>query len=289
MEWNNIYHIDVLKGLKKLQNDSVDVIICDPPYNIGKNYGNNTKNDSMEEYIKWTKKWFKECYRVLGDNGTMYIYGFSEILAHISVLHSYKEQRWLIWSYKNKAVHSLNFWQRSHESILVIWKKKPIFNKDDVRIPYSESFLKNAAGKVRISTEGRFSNGKQATIYKAHEKGALPRDVIEISALAGGAGSKERYSYCKDCDELIYPKDKKLHLDHNVILHPTQKPMKLTKKLIEASINKDKVNNILIPFSGSGSESVVIKTLGHNYLGFDMNEDYVRLAKGWLNETKKED
>jgi DNA modification methylase len=65
--------------------------------------------------------------------------------------------------------------------------------------------------------------------------------------------------------------------------------MKLTKKLIEASINKDKVNYILIPFSGSGSESVVIKTLGHNYLGFDMNEDYVTLAKEWLKETKKED
>ena len=86
--------------------------------------------------------------------------------------------RWLILHYTNKNVPSLNFWQRSHESIICSWKNKPVFNRDDVREEYTQTFLKNAAGKVRKSTVGRFSNGEKETIYTAHSGGALPRDVI---------------------------------------------------------------------------------------------------------------
>ena len=63
-------------------------------------------------------------------------------------------------------------------------------------------FPKNSAGKTRTGTPSRFGSGKDTT-YNAHEKGALPRDVIKISALAGGAGSRERVYYCKSCDALI--------------------------------------------------------------------------------------
>ena len=70
------------------------------------------------------------------------------------------------------------------------YKDKPIFNRDHVREPYTETFIKNAAGKVRKSTVGRFSKGDKETIYNAHESGALPRDVIKIPAIAGGAGKK---------------------------------------------------------------------------------------------------
>jgi site-specific DNA-methyltransferase (adenine-specific) len=52
--------------------------------------------------------------------------------------------------------------------------------------------LNGAAGKIRKGTLGRFSNGNKETIYKAHEGGALPRDVIKTPALAGGAGMNER-------------------------------------------------------------------------------------------------
>jgi len=143
----------------------------------------------------------------------IYIYGFSETLAFIRTRIDLNcNVRWLIWNYTNKVTPTLNFWQRTHESILCCcccccccccYKNKPIFNRDDIREPYTETYLKNAVGKVRKSTIGRFSNGEKETIYTAHEKGALPRDIIKLPALAGGSGKKERVN------------------------HPTQKPLEL--------------------------------------------------------------
>lgn len=283
LELNKIICNDALKELKKLPNASFDIIIADPPYNIGKDFGNNVDKKELGEYIKWSKEWIKECIRLMKPTATMFIYGFSEILAHISV-EIPLEKRWLIWHYTNKNVASLNFWQRSHEAIICVTKDKPIFNRDDVREPYTEGFLNGAAGKIRKSTIGRYSNGNKQTIYKAHDGGALPRDVIKIPALAGGAGMIERWFLCKTCDDVFAPQKLKSHLNHETIKHPTQKPLDLTEKLIKSAMPK---NNgvVLIPFVGSGSECVVAKKLGLDYLGFEINPDYVKLAEKTLSNT----
>ena len=251
-----IINKDCITGMKELSNDSVDIIMCDPPYNIGKDFGNNSDKQKMDDYLKWCDKWITECIRILKPNGTLYIYGFSEILAFIRVRISINV-RWIVWHYTNKTVPRLNFWQRTHESILCCYKKKPVFNRDDVREPYTKGFLKSA-GKVRKATKGRFSKGNKETVYKAHKNGALPRDVIKVSALAGGAGKKERVN------------------------HPTQKPLQLCEKLIKASMNKDKETLVVIPFAGSGSECVAAKKLGVNFLGYEINTDYVDLCNNRL-------
>jgi site-specific DNA-methyltransferase (adenine-specific) len=67
-------------------------------------------------------------------------------------------------------VPSLNFWQRRHEAIITCWKSdKSLFNRDDVREPYTETFLKNSAGKIRTGTFCRFSRKGKETIYNAHK------------------------------------------------------------------------------------------------------------------------
>lgn len=251
-----IYNEDCITGMKKLDDESVDIIICDPPYNIGKDFGNNSDKQEMNAYLLWCDKWIAECIRILKPNGTLYIYGFSEILAFIRVRININV-RWIVWHYTNKVTPSLNYWQRTHESILCCSKEKPHFNRDDVREPYTDTFLKNASGKVRKATKGRFSNGKKETIYKAHSKGALPRDVIKIPALAGGAGKKERVG------------------------HPTQKPLELCKKLIKASKNGDETT-LVVPFVGSGSECLAAKIENINFIGYEINEEYVTLANNRL-------
>ena len=249
---NQIIHGDCIENMKTLKDECADIVICDPPYNIGKDFGNDSDKQKMDTYLNWCDEWIAECIRILKPNGTLYIYGFSEILAFIRVRITINV-RWIIWHYTNKVTPSLNHWQRTHESILCCSKEKPHFNRDDVREPYTDSFLKNAAGKVRKSTKGRFSKGETETVYKAHENGALPRDVIKISALAGGAGKKERVD------------------------HPTQKPLALCEKLIKASKNGE--NTLLIvPFAGSGSECVAAKNENINFIGYEINEDYVKLC-----------
>ena len=281
---NKIILGDAVKELRKLPSDSCDVIIIDPPYNIGKDFGNNSDKRELDEYVEWSKSWINEAIRIMKPTGTMFIYGFSEILAHLSVVIPINK-RWLIWHYTNKNVASLNFWQRSHEAIICVWKDKPIFNRDEVREPYTEGFLNGAAGKVRKGTLGRFSKEGVETIYNAHEGGALPRDVIKAPALAGGAGMVERWFLCKTCDDIFEPQKLKNHLKHEVIKHPTQKPVELTQKLIKSAMPK-KNGIVLVPFVGSGSECVVAKELGLSYLGYELNPDYIKIAEKWLANTK---
>lgn len=279
MEKNKYHLIDVIDGYKQIENESIDIIIIDPPYNIKKDFGNNKDNLTISEYIDWSKLWMNESIRVLKNTGNIYIYGFSEILAHLSVNFNLNK-RWLIWHYTNKTVPTYKSgWQRSHESIIWGYKENPIFNVDEVRTPYTETFLKNSAGKKRTQSDTARYGNNDGTIYNAHENGALPRDVfIDISTLAGGAGMKERYFLLDDKFHL--PIDmKKLNTEQKskIIKHPTQKPFKLTERLLLSSKPKDN-GLVLIPFGGSGSEGVVCKKLGLDFIGFDINPVYIKLS-----------
>jgi len=256
---SKIINGDTLQIIPTLNANSAQIVLADPPYNIGKDFGNNSDKQKLTDYLEWCDKWIAECLRVLKPNGTMFIYGFSENLALIlSRVPTNVNRRWLVWHYTNKNVPTLNFWQRSHESILVLWKDDKVFNRDEIREPYTEGFLNGAAGKTRASSQGRFSKGKKETTYTANPRGALPRDVIKIPALAGGAGMKERVD------------------------HPTQKPLALCERLLLSCKQDD--GYVLIPFAGSGSECVAAKKLGMPYIGIELNAEYVDI----INERLKQ-
>ena len=247
--------ISFLKATK----EKFNLIIADPPYNIGKDFGNNKDSMPLEKYIKWSKQWIGLSLNRLTANGIIYIYGFPEILSHIAVNFPIEKQKWLVWHYTNKTCPSLKFWQRSHESILCLWNgKRPELEIDQIRVPYGSAY-KRQIGKPRKNTSGRFGNKK--TIYNGHKNGALPRDVIKISALAGGKGNVER----------------------SPIKHPTQKPFELTKTLINSKIN-GKHNRIYIPFCGSGSECMVAKAMNVKFVSTEINKKYIMGAKEWLKD-----
>ena len=282
---------NVVDELPKLSTaHQFDVIIADPPYNIGKDFGGKSDNMELNDYVEWTQSWLDQCFGLLADNGIIYVYGLPEILAHIGVKYPIETQRWLVWHYTNKNIPGGKFWQRSHESILCLWKheqKRPTLEIDQIREPYTQGFMANV-GRVRATTPGRFTgnrNGKE-TIYQAHQGGALPRDVIKIPALAGGAGACERWFLCRDCGHNIFPpKERKAHIGHDILIHPTQKPMALTRRLIQSRINGN-AGRTLIPFAGSGSECAVAQELGVGWLGIEINREYVRFAQKWLQRIK---
>jgi len=261
----DVIHGDTIKILPTLDADSAQIIIADPPYNIGKDFGNDSDKQPMDEYLLWCEQWIKECLRILKPNGTMFIYGFSEILALILSKVPYNiNRRWIVWHYTNKNVPSLHFWQRSHESVIVLWKSDKIFHRDDIREAYTEGFLNGAAGKERKATKGRFSKGDKKTTYTAHANGALPRDVIKIPALAGGAGMNERVD------------------------HPTQKPLALCDKLIRSCKQSATDGYVLVPFAGSGSECLAAKIVGLPFIGIELNADYVKLINERLKDKPTE-
>lgn len=285
-------NITELVNNTNIKDNSIDCIIADPPYNIGQSFGTyNNDNKSIKEYIQWCNTWISELERVLSISGTGFIYGFDEVLAHISV-NIKLPHRWLIWHYTNKNVVSNNFWQRSHESIIVFWKdkNKRIFNSDFVREPYGDSYLK-LKGKVRKGTIGRFSKSNKETIYNVNELGAGGRDVIKLPTLAGRAGCKERIYYCNTCND-IFIGNKNQHLNHSILEHPTQKPKKLTQKLLMSCMPYSPKElkfsgTVLIPFAGSGSECLWATQLGMEFIAGDINPEYVKLGNMLLDKYGK--
>jgi site-specific DNA-methyltransferase (adenine-specific) len=277
---------DVVPVASSIDSCTIDCILADPPYNIGKDFGNNNDTMVLQDYVEWMKKCLQEFKRIIKPSGTMFIYGFDEILAHISVNVS-MNHRWLIWYYTNKNTSKATFWQRSHESIIAAWKdtSSRIFNADEVREPYTETFLTHSAGKTRANTFCRLSKKGITTTYNAHEMGAMGRDVIKVPALAGGAGSHERIFFCSTCDN-IFMGNKKHHRAHSIIEHPTQKPMALTEKLLKSCLPHEEgkfSGKVYIPFAGSGSECFCCKKMGISFVSSDTNAEYVKYGNMLLS------
>ena len=253
-----LYEGNCIEWLKSIASESVDLIFADPPYNIKK--ADWDKFESQEKYIQWSMKWVKEAARILKKTGTLYICGFSEILAdlkHPSIKY-FKGCKWLIWYYKNKANLGKD-WGRSHESILHLRKSK-IFtmNIDDVRIPYGRHTLKYPS-HPQAETSQYGNGGKRKDVWTPHPFGAKPKDIIEVPTTCNGMGEKTP--------------------------HPTQKPEELLRKLILASSNENDL--ILDPFSGSGTTLVASEQLGRNWLGCDLSHEYNELAIERLMNTKR--
>ncbi len=254
-----LYQGDSIKWLTSLESESVDLVFADPPYNIKKAYWDNFEN--QEEYIMWSIKWIKEASRVLKKTGSLYICGFSEILADLKLPASkyFKNCRWIIWHYKNKA-NLGNDWGRSHESIIHFRKSDSVkINVDDIRIPYGAHTLKYPSHPQAESSAYGKGTKKVRDNWTPNPKGAKPKDVIDIPTTCNGMGEKTP--------------------------HPTQKPEELIRKFVLASSREGEM--VIDPFSGSGTTLVVSEQLKRHWKGCDLSEEYNQWAIQRIERVQK--
>ncbi len=248
-----LYKEEALPFLQSLDSESVQLVFADPPYNIKKAEWDSF--ESQKKYVDWSLEWVEEVHRVLDRRGSLYICGFSEILADIkwAASHLFKGCKWIVWFYRNKA-NLTNDWGRSHESMLHFRKSKQFtFNTDAVRIPYNDHTLKYPQHPQAVTSQ--YGNGKKH-LWTPNPKGAKPKDVLEIPTLS--SGSWERMS------------------------HPTQKPVELVKKCVLASSNPDDL--VVDPFGGSGTTYAVAEAFERKWLGSEPNEDYCKTTRKRLKD-----
>ena len=74
---------DAIIELKKIESNSVDLIVTDPPYNLNKDYGNNSDKLEFDEYLNFSRKWIREAVRVLKPEGTMYVFMGRKYISYI--------------------------------------------------------------------------------------------------------------------------------------------------------------------------------------------------------------
>ena len=227
---------DCLEFIKTIEDESVDLVLTDPPYYIGYDGGKgwDSKWDTEQDYLDWCKEWTSECVRVLKPNRCLYVWGTTKtdtfLKYKLDVLNSFDKltyQNWIVWSYDWGGRTKKTF-ARKHEDLLMYSKGEEfLFNADDIRIPY---IMKKS---VRKGVE-------------LNSKGKIPTDVWQKN---NHTTSKE---YCG--------------------WHPTQKPISLLERIIKA--NTDEGDTVVDIFNGSGSTAIASINTKRNYLGCELDKEY---------------
>lgn len=135
----NIITGNVLNEMDNIKADSVDLIVADPPYNLGKDYGNNHDVHGFEEYLSFSRNWLHQAHRILKPSGTLYVFmGFRFISYLYDILDRELQMffnSWITWHYTQGMGKTKGFSPR-HDDILMFTKTLNFkFNLDNVRIP----------------------------------------------------------------------------------------------------------------------------------------------------------
>ena len=116
---------DGVEELCKLENDSVDLIVTDPPYNLNKDYGISQDKLEFEDYLEFSRIWLNEAKRVLKPDGTIYVFMG---MKYISYIYTILEQElgmtynsWITWFYTQGIGKTKGFSPR-HDDILMLKK-----------------------------------------------------------------------------------------------------------------------------------------------------------------------
>jgi DNA modification methylase len=246
-ELNKIHFQDCVEFMQTIESESVDLIIADPPYNLNKNFGNNSDVwDTIEGWLSWSKQWIDESIRILKPTGSIFIYGIHHYQCYIQCYLYEKKllyQRQIIWYYENgfSGYKTLNAFYEP----LLWFSKTGDFTFHQIREPYkSTERLKN---KI-------YKNGKE---WIPHPEGRRAGDVWRFPTLAGKRFEKERTT------------------------HPSQKPLALCDRLVKHFSNPGDL--VFIPFAGSGSECLSCVKSDRNFLATEINPEYIRIANERLS------
>lgn len=283
---NKIFQGDCLNLIKNVPNEAIDLVIADPPYFkvIGEKWDYEWR--TLNDYIDWSCQWLKDVSRVLRLGGTLYLFGYFRVLAHIvpklqTLGLEFKQQIIIdkgMQAVSGRATKNYSIFPNTTESVLLIIKD----NKEWLKAFLKEKQTQRGWTSKQINEKlGVKSNGGGMwSIYTG-------KNVCEQFP------TRERWSQFEEIFDFSLAYDKVSQTFNPIMgftnvwtdidfydekrIHPTQKPLKLILRLIEASSNPRDV--LLDPFMGSGTSAVAAKILKRNYIGFEIDEDYVLSIK----------
>jgi site-specific DNA-methyltransferase (adenine-specific) len=244
---DRVLNEDALEGIAKIPDDSVDLVLTDPPYCLGKDYGNNSDKLDPEAYLEWSKQWIDAVIPKLKPNGCLYIFltwRYSpEIFCYLKKKLLMLNE--IIWDRRVPSMGgSTRRFSSVHDTIGFFAKSKDYhFDIDAIRIPYDEETKKARSRSIFV--------GK-----KWLEVGYNPKDVWSVSRLHAIHAEREE--------------------------HPTQKPLEIIERMVKASCPVHGV--VLDPFMGSGTTAVAAHRLKRHFIGFEINPDYCEVIRKRLAE-----
>jgi len=179
---------DAIQEMQKMNSVSVDLVIADPPYNLGKDYGNNHDIKGFDEYLEFSRNWLRETHRLLKPNGTLYVFmGFRFISYLYDILDRELQMffnSWIVWHYTQGMGKTRGFSPR-HDDILMFTKsKEQKFNLDAVRVPQKYYRDRNNMRGANPGDVWEFSHVHYCNGNRQNHPTQKPEGLIERMVLA---------------------------------------------------------------------------------------------------------
>jgi len=239
LELNKVYCMDCLEGLKLIDDNSIDLVWTDPPYNIGLKYEDYEDTKDEKEYFKWCSSWITELWRILKVGGSIYIKIHRARAFRVGIMmedSGLSFQNHIIW-YTPSAFPQKNRYANMFESILFYSKGK------------NQTF--NTYAETRSKEDRSWTPTKE---YKL--KGQMGDVWVDITKVYNGVVTHPEAILQKDGSKT----------------HPCQMPLDLARRSIKFSSNKG--DTVLDIFAGSGTALVAAKQLERNFIGFELSQLY---------------
>lgn len=289
---NKIINEDCIEGLKELPDNSVDLIIADPPYfkTIGETWDFEWK--TQEDYLEWCKEWLEELSRVSKLSTNFFLFGYFRMLAYQTTIAEELDfdlrQEIIVdkgmQAVSGRATSNYKLFPNTSENIaFFIYDNRPMLKEFLLeRQEEMDLYNKEINAALGASTNG----GGVWSIYTGDNvMGKIPprdkwnelKDILDFEVdyddVAHTFNTEMGLTNVwTDID--FYEEDK---------IHPTQKPLKLMKRIVKAASNEGDV--VLDPFMGSGATAVAAKRLDRNYIGFEIDEEYTEKAREKLAQN----
>jgi modification methylase len=242
---------DCLAELRKLPDDSVDLVFADPPYNLQLERDllrpNNTVVDGVDDawdkfasfadYDRFSRAWLAECRRILKPNGAIWVIGSYHNIFRLGV-----------------ALQDLGFWVQND----IVWRKT--------------NPMPNFRGK-------RFTNAHETLIWAGREqKSRVTFNYEAMKALNDDLQMRSDWLFpiCAGPERLKDSAGRKAH--------PTQKPEALLHRVLLATTNPGDV--VLDPFFGTGTTGAVARRLGRKWIGIERKEGYAAVARERIGKVR---
>lgn len=308
---------DCLEKLKQIPDKSVDAVVTDPPYNLGID-----KWDRVKDYHNWLLKVFKECERVLKDNGTLWF--FHTKFNDLSILHElisrktqFRHKQLVIidkglQSVAGRTSEALRSFPKATEYL-------QFYTFEDTTGLQNIYSSKDCFTEIKnyLRTEKKksgMSNKQISNIFSdyTNKKGCLDRSVIEhyFQTSQWIFPTKELYNnvlrktgYFNKPYEELREQYEELRYTFNSMIgftdvwkinfykekkfgHITQKPQVLMERIIKTCSNQEKI--VVDPFMGSGSTGVACANLNRNFIGIELDPQYFKIAEKRIKEATEQ-
>lgn len=245
---HTIYQGNALEVLQAIPDHSVDLVFADPPYNIGKRFGeSHDRWPSEQAYLDWCYAWIDLCLQKLTNCGSFYLMASTQAMPSLDL---YLRERLVIlsrivWAYDSSGVQAKRHFGSLYEPILfaVKDKKNYVFNAEQIRI------------------EAKTGSQRRLIDYRKE-----PPKIYASSKVPGNVWNFPRVRY-------RMPEYQQ---------HPSQKPEALLERILLASSHPG--DRILDPFAGSFTTAVVAQRLGRSSISIEREATYVEAG---LNRLKK--